>query len=214
MVSGMVPPDTERCYGLPTSSCQTYVRTDGMDGRVSIEVDPGLAHETEPTAAEAGEPPVRWSWSTTGWVSRLAPRPPAAGARRAAVQGYDLLGCQAVRVALACVASAQPVGVGTRPPSTVASSRCPTASALPALARPARRGHRRERRERGTRSRAVRSLRWLPSTDPRPARRPPAVGGAPRRASRPQGAAKQVGRTRDPTAELVNLYAPTNRPCR
>jgi transaldolase len=30
-----------------------YDRTDGLDGRVSIEVDPGLAHETEPTSAEA-----------------------------------------------------------------------------------------------------------------------------------------------------------------
>jgi transaldolase len=30
-----------------------YDMTDGMDGRVSIEVDPCLAHETEPTAAEA-----------------------------------------------------------------------------------------------------------------------------------------------------------------
>jgi transaldolase len=30
-----------------------YDATDGLDGRVSIEVDPGLAHETEPTAAEA-----------------------------------------------------------------------------------------------------------------------------------------------------------------
>jgi transaldolase len=30
-----------------------YDVTDGVDGRVSIEVDPGLAHETEPTAAEA-----------------------------------------------------------------------------------------------------------------------------------------------------------------
>jgi transaldolase len=30
-----------------------YDVTDGLDGRVSIEVDPGLAHETEPTVAEA-----------------------------------------------------------------------------------------------------------------------------------------------------------------
>ncbi len=30
-----------------------YDATDGIDGRVSIEVDPGLAHDTEPTAAEA-----------------------------------------------------------------------------------------------------------------------------------------------------------------
>src|SRR5215467_8910145 len=30
-----------------------YDRTDGLDGRVSIEVDPRLAHETERTTAEA-----------------------------------------------------------------------------------------------------------------------------------------------------------------
>jgi transaldolase len=30
-----------------------YDATDGLDGRVSIEVDPGLAHQTEPTFAEA-----------------------------------------------------------------------------------------------------------------------------------------------------------------
>ena len=30
-----------------------YDVSDGVDGRVSIEVDPGLAHQTEPTAAEA-----------------------------------------------------------------------------------------------------------------------------------------------------------------
>ena len=30
-----------------------YDATDGLDGRVSIEVDPGLAHDTEPTFAEA-----------------------------------------------------------------------------------------------------------------------------------------------------------------
>ena len=31
----------------------TYAATNGVDGRVSIEVDPDLAHETEATTAQA-----------------------------------------------------------------------------------------------------------------------------------------------------------------
>jgi transaldolase len=51
----------EAARGLTTydvrSACDVlrpvYDRTDGVDGRVSIEVDPGIAHETERTVAEA-----------------------------------------------------------------------------------------------------------------------------------------------------------------
>ena len=52
----------------------TYDATDGVDGRVSIEVDPRLAHDTEQTVAEArqlwsrrpAQPvhPRRWSSAT------------------------------------------------------------------------------------------------------------------------------------------------------
>src|SRR4029079_9888704 len=34
----------------------TWEHTGGVDGRVSLEVDPRLAHDTEPTFAEAGAP--------------------------------------------------------------------------------------------------------------------------------------------------------------
>jgi len=41
------------CAPCATSCAPVYDGTDGIDGRVSIEVDPGLAHDVERTAAEA-----------------------------------------------------------------------------------------------------------------------------------------------------------------
>ena len=43
------------CATRPTSSVPVYDATNGVDGRVSIEVSPDLAHDTDATIAQAKE---------------------------------------------------------------------------------------------------------------------------------------------------------------
>ena len=53
-----------------------YDATNGVDGRVSIEVDPGLAHDTDETLAAGRE---LWRRSTGTTCSSRSRRPPRAG---------------------------------------------------------------------------------------------------------------------------------------
>ena len=47
------PHDRRTCATPATSSCPLYESTNGVDGRVSIEVDPRLAHDTDETVEQA-----------------------------------------------------------------------------------------------------------------------------------------------------------------